>query len=85
VAAPIQRIAEPLQGRVVVGTAASNWGVFEQRMRLILAYFRTRQQCEALHNAPFTAGELALLARDVKFTDQQIEALAAGKLPDDPP
>jgi len=85
VAAPMQRMAEPLQGRVVVGTAASNWGVFEQRMRLILAYFRTRQQCEALHNAPFTAQELEALAQDVKFTDQQFEALAAGKLPAGPP
>ncbi|HYB26170.1 MAG TPA: hypothetical protein VEF89_06130 [Solirubrobacteraceae bacterium] len=84
-AAPIQRAAEPIQRRVVVGTAASNWGVYEQRMRLILAYFRSRQQCEALHNAPFTAQELEAPAADVKFTDQQLEALAAGRLSADPP
>jgi len=84
-AAPVQRMAEPLERRVVVGTAASNWGVYEQRMRLILAYFRTRQQCDALHNAPFTVQELAALADYVKLTDQQLEALGAGKLPPDTP
>lgn len=57
----------PGERPVVVGVAASNWGVFEQRMRLILAYFRTRQQCDALHDPP--------------FTPQQLEALAAGEMP----
>jgi hypothetical protein len=78
----LKRVAAPLQGRVIAGTAASNWGVLEQRMRLILAYFRTRQQCEALHSAPFRALELKALARDVKLTPRQLEALSAGRLPE---
>ncbi|HTX09857.1 MAG TPA: hypothetical protein VME22_14655 [Solirubrobacteraceae bacterium] len=85
-AAPIQRQVvvgtAVIQRQVVVGSAASNWGVFQQRMKLILAYFRTRQQCEALHNAPFTAGELEALARDIEFTSQQLAALSAGRLPE---
>jgi hypothetical protein len=64
----VARVRSWLPGRpVVVGVAASNWGVLDQRMRLILAYFRTRQQDVALHDAPFTIDQLA--------------ALAAGKLP----
>jgi hypothetical protein len=51
---------------VVIGTAASNWSDFDQRMRLILAYFRTRQQCAALREDPFTAAQLeALVAGDM--------------------
>jgi hypothetical protein len=35
-------------------------------MRLILAYFRTRQQCAALREDPFTAAQLeALVAGDM--------------------
>jgi hypothetical protein len=60
------RMGARIQLRVIVGTAASNWGEFEQRMRLILAYFRSRQQCAELYNAP--------------FTDEQVAALAAGTL-----
>ena len=52
---------------VVFGTASSNWSDFDQRMRLIFAYFRTRQQCEALRQDPFTAA--------------QLEALAVGEMP----
>lgn len=62
------RIRALLPGRpVVIGVAAKNWDNFDQRMRLILAYFRTRQQCAELHDAPFTL--------------DQLTALAAGKLP----
>lgn len=52
---------------VVFGTAASNWSDFDQRMRLIFAYFRTRQQCPALRQGPFTAA--------------QLEALGVGEMP----
>jgi hypothetical protein len=52
---------------IVVGVAATNWGEYDQRMRLILAYFRTRQQCQALHDCPFTA--------------EQVAALVAGDMP----
>jgi hypothetical protein len=52
---------------VVIGTAASNWGDFDQRMRLIFAYFRTRQQSPALRQDP--------------FTDAQLEALVVGQMP----
>ena len=48
---------------VVFGTAASNWSTFDQRMRLIFAYFRTRQQCAALQQDPFTEAQLEELAR----------------------
>jgi hypothetical protein len=65
----VARVGARLPGDrpVVFGTAASNWSDFDQRMRLIFAYFRTRQQCEALRQDPFTAA--------------QLEALAVGEMP----